>query len=573
MKSKIIFGFAAFITSLFAFLPITYAASLYFTPDVKNLGIGGEFRINLNIDTQNASINAVQATVKFPPSVVKLLDFDKSSSAFNFWLEEPSISNNDGILKFTAGTTKGISGVALQVISLHFKTVGAGTAQIAITDAAITASDGSGTNVLSAVKNANVGVETEILAPSTPAVETPQRITRPATSSKGLPEKPKLQVPLYSDQSRWYSQVGNTIALWNLPSDITQVSARLTQSQETQIGTPEKELFNGKDFGILKEGIWYVRVQFKNNIGWGEPAYHKISLDTTAPLGFNIKINSIISDNPLPEISYETNDSLSGIFKYSISIDNKEILKTASGSLVLSPQLPGKHNLAIRAFDFAGNAIEDSLQFEILPIETPIIEYYPASVASGELVFLSGKSLSMGYVEVYLLNSRNQEIVIKKVGVDEIGHWELRMDDFLPQGIYSLRAVAIDGRGANSYPTDAVKIKVREQALFSIGTIFFGWFELLLILLVIIMAGFGFGYWYYLQNSEKRSVYRTIAGRDIQKIGALIEEQVGKLENWGKKQENINDNSKAELEFISGKIKEIVFKMKKYIVEEIKDIK
>lgn len=573
MKIKIIFGFTAVIASLLFFSSVTRAATLYFAPDVQNMGIGGEFRINLNVDTQSASVNAVQATVKFSPSVLKLLDFDKSASVFNFWLEEPAVSEKDGTIVFTAGTTKGISGAALRVISLHFKTIGAGTAQITVTNAAVTASDGSGTNILSSIKGANIGVETEILAPSTPSVETPQKIVRPAVPAKGLPEKPKLRVPLYPDESRWYSHIGNVIVLWDLPADVTQVSVRLAQNQDARIGTPETELFNGKDLGIFKEGIWYVKVQFKNNIGWGDPAYHKVSLDTTAPLLFGIKINSVVSDNPSPEISYETNDSLSGIFGYLVLVDNKEIFKTGSSTLILPPQLPGKRNLTVRAIDFAGNSIEDNLLFEILPLETPVIEYYPSSIASGELLFLSGKAVAMQYVEVRLANSRNQDIVVERVDVNAVGHWELRVNQFLPQGIYTLHAVAKDGRGASSYPTETIKIRIREQILFSIGTFALGWFEITLLGLVIVLGGGWFLWKRYIMAEEKRAAYRVIAGRDIQKMGDLFEEKIKELEEWHKKQKNIDEKSKSEAEFIFEKIKDVIRRMKKYIGEEIKNIK
>lgn len=572
MKLKIIFGFAAVIMSALAFSSVTNAATLYFSPDAENLGIGADFKVDVKIDTQNISANAVQATIKFSPSVINLLDFDKSNSVFNFWLQEPAISAQDGTIVFTAGTAKGISGSALQVINLHFKTVGAGTSQISATDAAVTASDGSGTNILSSIKNAAVGVETRILAPATSVAEVPQKVVRPAVAATGLPAKPQLRVPLYPDQSRWYSQVGNAIALWDIPPDVTGVSARLTRNnQDAKIGTPETDLFNGKDFGILNEGIWYIRVQFKNSIGWGEPVYYKISLDTTAPIPFDVKIDSVASDNPSPLVSYETNDSLSGISQYAVLIDNKEIAMTASTSLKLPPQTPGQHTIVVRAYDLAGNSIEGSLSFQILPLELPVITYFSNSVAAGEPILISGKA-SSPYVKIILADSRNKESFSAVADADALGNWSANIGAPLPQGIYNLTAIAKDDRGASSYSTKPDQIRIRPQAIFTIGVFDIGWFEIFLILLIIVMAVSGFGYWYYLKNSRKRSAYCIIAGRDIQKIGALMEEQIGKIENWQKRQEDLGKDS-VEIKNIVDRMKDIVDKMKKYLGEELEKIK
>lgn len=558
--------------SFFVFFPDNAkAATLYFVPESQNLNINGELKVDLKIDTQDASINAAQVTVKFSPAFVKFVDFDKSASVFNFWLEEPIASNDNGTVSFIAGTAKGISGGALQVISLRFKVIGSGATQITAADAAVTASDGSGANILSNVKTANVGIGVSVGAP-TPTAEVPQKITREAVPGEKTPGEPKLRIPLYPDESRWYSQVGNLIVMWDLPQDVTQVSARLTQRQETSVGQPEKELFNGKNFGVLKEGIWYVRVQFKNNIGWGNTAYYKISLDATAPIPFTIKIDSTVSDNPSPALDFETSDSLSGISAYSILVDGKEVLRTASSSLNLPPQLPGKHNLVIKAFDMAGNGIEDSVAFEVLPLEKPAIKFFPKSVASGELVFLSGETMSSGFVEVHIADSNNQEIIVKKVNADGLGHWEMRIDDFLPQGTYSITAIARDSRGASSYPTDPSEVRIRAKAVFAIGGFDITWFEIFLFMIVVAMGVGGYFWRLNIMAEDKRAAYRIIIGRDFQNLSELLEKHIIEYEKIAEKFD-AEDKIKIEGKFIYDKIKDTVDKIRKYIGKELSKIK
>ncbi|MCL5733944.1 MAG: cohesin domain-containing protein [Patescibacteria group bacterium] len=556
--------------SVFVFLPaVSRAATLYFAPDTINSAIGGDFRVDVKIDSQGAPINAAQAIVKFPPNTLKLLDVDKSSSVFNFWLDGPTISNASGTLAFTAGTSQGISGGALEVISLHFQTLGSGTAQISISNAAVTAADGSGTNVLSTIKNASVGVSTAVIP--APAVEIPQQVTRPAISSAKLPIAPVVKVSLYPDQTSWYSQVGDVVALWDLPPDVSQVSARLTQGPESNVGTPEKVLVNGKDFGVLNEGIHYIRVQFKNNIGWGPATYYKISLDTTAPLPFKIKINATSSQNPSPDISFQTSDSLSGIADYLIIVDGQQIAQTASTSLILPPQSLGAHQLTVRAVDLAGNSIEDSLQFNILPIEPPTINFYSASVILGNPIFISGQAAAMDYIESHLVNSNNQEVDTEKVQSDALGHWEIKIDKTITEGNYTISVIETNPDGASSYPTKPVQITVESKPLFLIGGIavtqFWFFAGLILILLLI------FSWVIMIYRFRKSAVGRrtVIAERDVVNAFNMINEDIGKVGEKMKKYDK-SDPSVNEIIFVVNKIKDRVDKMKKYIADNIGDI-
>lgn len=291
-----------FITVLFAaFFFVAghvHAATLYMLPDQSSLSIGTEFNVDIKIDTSDAStsVNSAQATIQFPIGVLSAVSVSKQNSVFGFWLEEPAISNNNGTIRFVGGAIKGVAGSALHVLQIKFKAMGAGSVEFKILDAAVTAADGKGTNVLSETKGASVFVETTASpppagAPATPAApraEQPQAVTRTAVTAAGLPPKPKLRVPFYPDESRWYGNLGETIVFWDLPPDVLQVSTRLSRAPDTVAGERGQELLTGKSFGVLEEGIWYIRVQFRNNIGWGEPSYYKISIDTTPPAPFGL---------------------------------------------------------------------------------------------------------------------------------------------------------------------------------------------------------------------------------------------------------------------------------------------
>lgn len=565
------------------FIGFTYveAATIKLSADSVSFGINQEFEVDVKIDSEEDSINASQATIEFPSNILELIEADKNSSAFNFWVEEPTISNEDGTVKFVGGTAKGISGGSLQILKLKFKAIGSGSADISVSNAVVTASDGKGTNVLSTTEGVNVNVGTKSVAPTKapvvvvenvpePVVQ-PQRVVRQAIVASELPEKPKITVQLYPDQDRWYSHTEEVIALWDLPDDIIQVATRLSQSRDQKSGDKSDELYNGKNFGQLEEGIWYVRVQFKNSVGWGELAYYKISIDETAPLAFEVEIDNEVSDNPTPRISFETQDALSGLSGAEIFIDGVGPLISTSTSLVLPIQIPGTHRALVRVKDKAGNSVEDDIEFEVIPLPTPIVDFVTRSVSQGEFVFASGKAVPSTFVDISIKNKRQQEIFTGSTLSDELGNWEVKIEESLSFGKYSLEATVRDERGAVSFPTKPESFKVRGKVILSIGFLDIGWFEILLFLVLLVVSGVSVVLYKYVQNQKKREAYQIIVARDIDKFTTMLSNDILGLEDWFKNTK-LKDSTKADVEHLVKKIKNTTIRIKKNISEELKDL-
>jgi hypothetical protein len=570
----------AFVFGLFLALSSSAdAAKLHFQPKSIPLGIGDEFTLNVRVNTEGDFINATQAEVRFPNDLMEVTAVDREGSAFGFWVEEPYYSNEDGTVNFVGGSAKGISSESLHVLKIKFKVTGAGSGEITFSGALVTASDGKGTNVLSTIESASVSVGTKRLIPPPPEIpetkEAPQKVERVAVVATGLPEAPKLRVPLYSDESRWYSHVGETIVFWDLPPDVTQVSTRLSRSRDESPGVKDDDLFTGKSMGVLEEeGIWYIRVQFKNNVGWGPLSYYKISLDTTAPLPFEIEIDNAVSDNPSPLIKYETNDSLSGIAGYVISVDGQRVLETASSTVALPPQPPGAHKLSVRAVDLAGNSVEDNEEFEVLPLPTPTIDFITRSVAQEEFIFVSGKTIPSGFVDLSIANSRDQEVFRGAFSSDALGSWEAIIEDTFARGKYILVANARDERGAISYPTEAEEFKIKAKTILSIGFIDFGWFELVIIILLLVLAGGSSAAWYYVSMKQTREAYKIIAGRDVEKLNNIMAKDLKELNDWiTSPQAKLTPHAKSEAEYFAKKMQDTVAKMKKYLNQELSKLR
>lgn len=588
-KYFLISVFTALILSGFAFIGQTHAAVLSAVPETRAVALGESVSVDVKINTEDVSINATQATVHFPSNILELVEADNSVSVFNFWVEDPLISNEDGTLKFIGGTTKGVSGNALQVIKMKFKAVSSGTAEISINDAVITANDGRGTNVLSSIEGTSIVVSPEIVAP-TPAtpvlppeqapVEQPQIIEREPVPAVGLPVQPKLRVPLYPDESKWYNHVGEVIVFWEVPDDVIRIATAIDQNPKTSPENIETQLFTGKSFGQLEEGVWYAHVQFKNNIGWGPETHYKISIDTVPPVSFEVGIDNEVSDNPAPKISFETFDSLSGISRALIYVDNQEPIESKETSLTLPLQPPGKKLLKVRIFDLAGNSVEDDLEFEILPLPTPVIEFITKSVPRDEPIFISGTAISGAFIDLRVYGKAGQ--VLKETAQsDNLGKWGLSLKEPLLIENYTVTATARDERGALSFPSAPEQFKVRPRTVLSVGPIDLGYFEIFIMIILMAVAAIGFYGWYYLGIKKKREAYAIIVARDVEKMHNLLEDNLNKLESNIKSLEKfINPISKAidptmkeeSLIFID-KMKTVLGKIKKYVKKEVEELR
>ncbi|MFZ3044156.1 MAG: cohesin domain-containing protein [Minisyncoccia bacterium] len=350
------------------------AASYNLTTDKETFGIGDTFNVDVKISSPDVGINAAQATITFPKDTVQVTSLDKGTSSFDFWLQGPSYSNETGQVTLIGGSQSGISGKSLEVLRIAFKVKGAGAVSIIFTDGAVTASDGSGTNVLTAMNGLQLTSTTSatpvVIAPPA-AVAPPTQIVRPAAAATGLPAKPVISVPLYPDTSAWYQDVTKFIVQWSLPPDVTAVAAAIDRQPSFE-PTNSDGLFNNEVFSPLSDGVWYLHVRFKNSIGWGSTMHYRIAIDSAPPLSFTVTSpDDLTTANFVPSIVYSTNDQPSGINGYNVLIDNKLATTTTSTKYTLPPQQPGNHTVVVQAVDMAGNKTESRITFTIL--EIPLI--------------------------------------------------------------------------------------------------------------------------------------------------------------------------------------------------------
>ncbi|MCK5286057.1 MAG: hypothetical protein KAJ58_02415 [Candidatus Pacebacteria bacterium] len=571
---KKIFFSIIFATVLLVSANITEAATLYLLPEYKNIDIGQEFFVDVKVNSENDFINAVQSTISFPSNIIEIVDVSKHNSVFNFWIDEPDVEENKII--FIGGTAKGVSGDSLQVLRILCKSIGAGTASIDISESVITANDGKGTNILSTIEKTDIEVGTATIT-SNNSVKTkpeeipiiiPQEIQREAVFASDAPEKPIVSVPLYPDQELWYNHQGETIVLWEVPDDITKVAVSLNSNPNSELNTSEDGLFTGKTFGVLDEGIYFAHVQFKNNKGWGEITHYKISLDTSSPIAFEANISSFASTDPIPEISFINQDTLSGFSHALIFIDGEKVLKTEESKILLPAQKPGSHLLVVQIFDKAGNSIEDDLNFEIIPLKIPSVSFFTDKISQGENIFVSGTSISNSFVDIKI----QREDIIEFLGsteVDNTGKWSLVIDKLLAKGNYTFSVSARNQQGAISFNSEITEIRVTAPTILSIGLIDLGWFDIFIIIILLLVIGGSIGTWYYFSQKEMEEAYKIIDNRDVKKMSKLLNDDIILIEKEVKSEKKIPAKTKSSIKSKITKIKTNIKKMDKYLGIEI----
>ncbi|MDP3725574.1 MAG: cohesin domain-containing protein [bacterium] len=556
---------------IFSFPFFADAATLFISPGSTEAGVGDEIILDIKVDGEGVGFNAAQAVLRFPKETLEVVSLQKNNSAFSFWLEEPIFSNTEGIVSFVGGTPYGISGSSIQILKIIFKTKGSGRAELTLPDVAITAADGSGTNILSQVKEAIITVSPKRVSPV--VVPELQQVTRIPTTAAALPAKPNVSVPLYPDESAWNNNVGDTIVLWEVGEDVVKVAVELNQNPKSEPRKILDQLVTGKNFGSLDNGIWYAHVQFKNNVGWGKITHYRIAIDTQPPVGFDVVApNGISTDNPVPTLNFKTTDALSGLAEYQVRINANDMIRIPAdafdGVFKLPLQAPGKKQVTIRAVDRAGNSVENGLMLEVVPIDSPVITFITKELFSDEEKGLTARGTVLPGFAVMLSVRRDSALVTEAaVSPDELGNWETTFNEPLRNGRYTVIAQSKDERGALSLEVESPIIYVKSKPIIQIGPLMLGKGGALIFLLIVIAGGFGGGIWFYKKRQEKLGLRVSFSIMEIAKMFKLLQDNAEDLEKARATPTEVDD------EFLMKTLKDNLKKMAEYIKRGVEKIK
>lgn len=452
--TKKIFIPILFFIVIYIFPNIIEAATLSLVPNTSSISVGNIISVQVVVNTQDIYINNAEGLVQFPKDLLEIVSLTKASSIFSLWVEEPGFSNTSGNINFNGGlATPGYNGNGGSILSITFRAKKQGSANVFFSDGAVRANDGLGTNVLSVKNSATINI-----------TSTTTSIEATTNKQKGeLPSKPIVYSSTNPNQDMWYRDTTASFS-WQVPSGITAIQTLLDKSA---ISTPKIIYDNSvsqKTINGIKEGISYFHIRFQNANGWGPITNFKIKIDSSSPDTFS---PSVRTENGRNIIKLDAIDAMSGIDYYLLSIDGQENIKVNKKDLendefTLPIEKGEGHNLAIEAYDKAGNMIKENIEFTSPSITPPSLSMDVKEIKTGGSVTLQGlTNYSDVTVEVTLLSGGN---VLKKYKEtpSKDGRFSFVTDTFSNAGTISFYAENVFTNGTRSEPSEKIYLKVIE---------------------------------------------------------------------------------------------------------------
>ncbi len=549
------------------------AASLSISPSSGTYNIGQTFSVSVYVSSPDQAMNAVSGVITFPADKVQVLSLSKSGSIINLWVQEPSFSNppagGQGTINFEGIVfNPGFQGNNGKIITISLKVKAIGTASLSFTSSAVLANDGLGTNILINIGNANYALENPAETPVAPKAETPSKTI-------GTPNAPEIISSTHPDSNKWYQAITAKFS-WKIGGDITSDSVVIDKNPRTIPQTVFSPAITSKEMGDLSEGVWYFHAQLKNSYGWGDVTHFRVGIDTTPPDPFTIQVdNGGDPTNPQPILKFKAYDTLSGINHYEVRIGEIQNLnvpaeKVVNGSYKIPVCPPGKYSVIIRAVDQAGNYSIAMGDLEIASIEMPIITEYPQRLYPGNPLIVKGTSKVCDHVILSVQDERKD--ILTTDAKCENGAFTIIFGRTLDKGIYNIWVKAVDARGAESNPTEPVRVIVSLPIFIKIGSLVIDYLNVIITLLALIilmvMA------WIYgwkkvrdlkkaIKKETKEAEMTLYKGFDILRME--MTKQVARLDGkpgLSKKEKVLNEE-----------LKEALNKAEKIIGKEIKDIK
>ncbi len=390
-KKKSRYLFFLFVLCLYSFsFSSAHAATLQVSASATTLAPGGIATISVTVNSEGAAINNAEAKILFPADLLEVVSLSKSSSIFSLWVEEPSYSNSTGTIQFNGGIpTPGFSGTSGTAISIVVKAKKSGQADIIISDAAVRANDGFGTDVLRARTGRTITI----------AQGTPTPSSTPTVQAKAT-----LQVSssTHPSQDAWYS-VSSPVYSWNIPAGVEAVQTGIDTVRDSLPRVLFSPAIRERTVKDQEDGVWYFKVRARQNGQWGPTSVYVTRIDTTRPQKNAVEFAYDDTKKAL-RIKADIVDETSGLDYYEIVINDAVVKKVSPGDFTdTTYDLPfenaGTNLVVLRAVDRAGNALEIPGSFKGTASEqlSPPVTSVPSVITIGtfELPVLYGSLLAV----------------------------------------------------------------------------------------------------------------------------------------------------------------------------------
>jgi hypothetical protein len=531
-------------------------ASLFFTPSAGTFVIGDKFTITVKAFVGGASINAAEGLINFDKNRLEVAGVSDGGSIFSLWTTQPNFSNSGGTVSFGGGIqSPGFSGQQGKVISISFKAKAVGSALVRFSSGAILANDGNGSNILESMGSANFNIVPKEAAPTIDNTAGDQLSSASSTVAKAGSKiepmeklaageegdgylKTYITSPTNGDQNRWLNN--NDVQLqWAVPQGATVMSIALNKDYKGEPPAKPQPLLTDKAFENLADGIWFFHLRFYDGQKWGSVNHYRLLIDTGRPQPLNIAVRQPDA-NSLPKLYFKTSDQVSGVDHYEVyvnSFEDKEIsLPEDEAASELSVQLAnleyGRHTALIKVIDQAGNETISTADFEVQPIESPLVKNYAKEIKSSDQFFMSGTSLPNVNVNIYIQNQDNR-VLASAVHSDQNGNWFFLGQPDLKNGRFVAWAEAENQEGLRSMPSEKVSFLVSPPVFAVIGDFVINYFTVFasLIFIVVLTA---LALFYLVGLIRKRLKKETVEvelvlQQNLANLKKIVDDEVAKL--------------------------------------------
>ena len=537
--------FFLFSLSYFLYPAFVHAATLTISPSSGSYQNGKTFSATIFVASADEAMNAASGVISYPADKLEVLSVSKSGSIFSLWAQEPSFGGGrvsfEGIV-----LNPGYKGSSGKIITINFKAKSIGEAVVSFSSGSVLANDGQGTNILSGFGSAKYNINVPAVGPQADESST-------LSERAGAPLAPRVTSSGCSDSQGWCA--GNDpVFTWNLPAGTTGVSLLADQYSGSNPGSRSDGLMSSQTYKNVDDGIWYFHVKLRNSYGWGAVTHYKFQIDSGRPESFNLSLaEEIDSQNPRAKLVFDAKDSLSGIYKYEIKIDNgsPKFWIDEGGHIYQTEVLsPGRHTVVAKAIDRAGNHLTSSLELAVETINSPVFTDFPETLIVGETLTIKGKTYANASVSFWI-QKEGEEAKLKNVTADENGIFKLAFEGDLEEGVYSIWAQVVSSGGGASGVGQKETIILRARAIIKIGSLIVSYLTVLISLVAVaamlLLA--------VLYTWHKLNTFKNKIKQEVQIVEKNIHSEFDVLRENTRKQINLLEKAKSKRELTKEEIR------------------
>lgn len=338
------------------------AAALSISPGSGTFSVGSTFDVQILLNTEGKSINALDIRILFPPSIFQVVSPSAGQSIVGIWTSPPRFDNQTGEIVFQGGIPEGIDTSRGLISTITFRARGTGNGSLRFSDKSkVLLHDGLGTDALRQTQSAVFNL---VLPP---------------------PAGPIVASETHPNQNIWYSN-SNVLLRWSSTGEA--VSGYSFVLDNRPISIPDNTINSTDNFTAyqnLESGTYYFHIKALGKGGvWGGTTHFSINVDTLPPAAFPIEVRPgfrTTSKNLF--LYFNTTDAHSGLDRYeykALSLSPGFIKEVEAYQTFFVETTPpevieldlGKYDIFIRAYDKAGN-IEESVRR--VKIMTPVNFY------------------------------------------------------------------------------------------------------------------------------------------------------------------------------------------------------